>query len=111
LFRYNRNSNRKKGERNSKLSENKKICFGSFGIYQDWNVSVLSVVLVQPKKTRKNRNREGEGGRETDRKWKGRGGKGKGKEKRKGREREGKGKVKIIHLISAVSVRFETLLK
>jgi hypothetical protein len=82
----------------------------------------------------KGREREGKGkgkGRETEGRRKGKGreregkGKGKGREregkrkgngsetegKRKGKEREGKGKVKGIALISAVSVRFETVLK
>ncbi len=52
-------------------------------------------------------------GREKEEKGKRKGREREGKGKGKGRERErkGKGKVKVITLISAVSVRFETVLK
>ncbi len=93
-FRYNRNSDRKKFQNCPK----QRICFGSFGIYRNWNVSVLSVVSVHPKKNRKNQ-RRGEGRRRGEGKWMRNRGKGKvngnGKERgREGKRREGKGKGK-----------------
>jgi hypothetical protein len=64
-----------------------KICFGSFGINRNWNVSVLWVFSVQPKRTartegrEKGMRREGKGGWEMEGKvgwemegkWKGNG--------------------------------------
>jgi hypothetical protein len=57
-FRYNRNRNRKKFRNYPK----QKVCLGFFGIYRNWNVLILSVVSVQPKKNRKTE-RRGKGGR------------------------------------------------
>jgi hypothetical protein len=67
-------------ERSLETIRNKRICFGSFGIYRNWNVSVLSVVLVQSKKNRKNRRERQVKGDEREME-----GKGKGKERTKGR--------------------------
>jgi hypothetical protein len=64
-FRYNRNRNRKKFRNYPK----QKVFFVFFGIYRNWNVLILSVVSVQPKKNRKTE-RRGKGGRR--RKGKGR---------------------------------------
>jgi hypothetical protein len=77
-------------ERSFETIRNKRICFGSFGINRNSNVSILSVVSVQPKKNQKTEGRgKGGGGRE-------KGGRleEEGRGKGTGREREGKGKVK-----------------
>jgi hypothetical protein len=74
-------------ERSFKTILNKRICYGSFGLYRNWNVMFLFFGFfgLNQKRTKKTEliGRVGEGREKVEGKWKG-----------KGRESEGKGKSK-----------------